>query len=301
VKLLKETLIVLAIGAAAIGAAVVVWQREPWKSERERELEWVRAYVAWRDEVDRAALLPASRSRDCAARLPEPPSARTREAAVIAERACGALARTLPFQTPPPDTLEEWVASHDEIVSQLLAGLLERTPPESAPRLVQAIEPIAGARAEVYCWDGDEWTQLAGEWEYLLAREEFWVAGYADPPRSRIHLDPTVCAPLQRFFGTSYAPFGNTASFELAEALVTLAHEAEHLRRPEASEAEVECAALQRVRGLVTAEGRSPAYADEMAGLAWDAGYPLQHEDYRDERCADGGPLDLHPETDVWP
>jgi hypothetical protein len=300
-RLLKELLVMLAIAAVAVGAAVVVWQREPWVSEGERELRWVRAYTAWRDGVDSSLTTPTGGFRACAATLPNPPSARTDKAAAIAERACRALARTPTYQSPPPDVLEKWVASHDEVVSALLAGLLERSPPEAAPRLVHAVEPIAGAGVNVLCWDGDEWTQLAGEWEYLFEREEFWVAGYADPERSRIHLDPTVCAPLRRFFGASYAPFGNTASFELAEALVTLAHEAEHLRRPEASEADVECAALQRVRGLVTAAGRSPAYAEEMAGLAWDAGYPLQYEDYRTTECVDGGSLDLRPETDVWP
>jgi hypothetical protein len=82
---------------------------------------------------------------------------------------------------------------------------------------------------------------------------------------------------------------------------VTLAHEAEHLRSPDASEADVECVAIQRVRDLVRAAGRSPSYQELMAGLAWDVGYPDLPEDYRTAACRDGSKLDVRPETSIWP
>jgi hypothetical protein len=298
-RLLKELLVVLAIAAAVVAAAVIVWKREPWVSEGERELRWVRSYAAWRDGVEHSLTKPTGGFRDCGTSLPEAPTERTRKSAAIAARGCRALARTPTYQFPPPDVLEEWDRSGADVTSELVAGLLGRTPPRSVPRLAQAVEPFAG-KARVLCWDAEAWTQLAEEFQ-LLESDEFWLAGYAEPERSEIHLDALVCAPLRRFFGSSYTPFGNEQSFVLSEALVVLAHEAEHLRRPDATEAEVECAALQRVRGLALSAGRSPAYAEEMAGLALDAGYPLQLEDYRTAECVDGGRLDLHPETDVWP
>jgi hypothetical protein len=64
-------------------------------------------------------------------------------------------------------------------------------------------------------------------------------------------------------------------------ALVTLVHEAEHVRGPYESEAVVDCYAIQGVRELVLAAGRSSSYANEIAG--------------------NGGRLDLHPKSSLWP
>jgi hypothetical protein len=124
-----------------------------------------------------------------------------------------------------------------------------------------------------------------------------WMAG----DTGTIDLAPETCEPLHRFFGGDYAPDLNEASFDLAIALVTLAHEAEHLRRHEASEADVECVAIQRVRDLVRAAGRAKPYEDLMAGLAWDVGYPGVPPEYWTARCRDGSRLDVRPATTVWP
>jgi hypothetical protein len=52
---------------------------------------------------------------------------------------------------------------------------------------------------------------------------------------------------------------------DLAVALVTLVHEAEHVRGPYESEAVVECYAIEGGRELVLAAGSS-SYANEIAG-----------------------------------
>jgi hypothetical protein len=117
----------------------------------------------------------------------------------------------------------------------------------------------------------------------------------------RIDLSPVVCDPLRRFLRSRYTPFLNLQSYQLAEALVTLAHEAEHLRHPEAAEDVVECYALQRVRAIVRDAERRPSYQKEMAGLAWEVGYPNTSDEYRTEDCRNGGPLDLHPRSQAWP
>ena len=38
-----------------------------------------------------------------------------------------------------------------------------------------------------------------------------------------------------------------------------------------------------------------------MALLAWDLGYPNLPPEYQTERCRNGGPLDLDPESNAWP
>jgi hypothetical protein len=159
---------------------------------------------------------------------------------------------------------------------------------------------IAGRRAEVNCWPEASWTPLVDHFQ-LIVRDEFWLAGLASPASGRIDLAPTVCEPLRMFFRGNYSPILNLQSFELAEAIVVLAHEAEHLRTPAESEAVVECHALQRVRSLVRRAGRRSGYQNEMAGLAWDVGYPQQLADYRTRLCRDGGGLDLHPRSTIWP
>jgi hypothetical protein len=302
-RLLKELLVFLAVAAVAVVAAAVVWQREPWVSEGEREHEWIEGYAAWRGAVEEE-IIGGTQRESCATSLDRaagsPPTQRTRAARRAAVDACVEFRNTVEVDELTI-ALEYWTDRHGRIEHDLWDGLAASAATATAPMLAAPVSAIAGpSRPDVLCWADEDWQRLAKEFQ-LLHRDEFRLAGYADPARSQIHLGSFVCEPLRRFFGGSYAPFGNTASFELAEALVVLAHEAEHLRQPDASEAEVECAALQRVRGLVTDAGRSPAYAEEMAGLAFEAGYPLQAEDYRTTKCVDGGPLDLHPETDVWP
>lgn len=293
----------LAVGVAGAAAVVVVFQREPWVSEREREREWIRGYVEWRAAVE-AEIIDGTLDEPCAVSLDRragsAPTERTRAARRAAVDACVELRNTVEVDELTI-ALEYWEDRHVGIAGDLWDGLAVSASPTSTPGLAARVAPIAGPRRpQVLCWPEDGWRDLQAEYQ-LLQRDEFWLAGYADPQRSQIHLDPAACAPLRRFFGTSYTPFGNDQSFQLAEALVVLAHEAEHLRSPQASEAEVECVALQRVRGLVTAAGRSSAYAEEIAGLAFDASYPLQDVDYRTSECVDGGPLDLNPDTDLWP
>ena len=119
--------------------------------------------------------------------------------------------------------------------------------------------------------------------------------------QGRIDLAPEVCERLRRYERRVFPAPLTLENLDLAEALVTLAHEAEHLRVPEASEADVECYALQRVRALVRRAERGRAYQAELAALATDLVYPYLPDEYRTGRCRDGGPLDLRPASRVWP
>ena len=137
---------------------------------------------------------------------------------------------------------------------------------------------LSGVHARVHCWLAEDWTPFAQDYDAVLPGKEFrGVAGVTTFP-SRIDLSPDVCGPLRLFFRGSYTPYFNTQSYELAEAIVALAHEAEHLRTPDASEAVVECHALQRARAVVRMAGRRPRYQKEIAALAWQVGYPQRYE-----------------------
>jgi hypothetical protein len=159
---------------------------------------------------------------------------------------------------------------------------------------------IAGEPARAYCWPERDWTPLAEQYR-LVRGDEFWLLGHADPGRRRIDLAPEVCGPLDLFLRGELPPLLTLDSFELAQALVVLAHEAEHLRVPDAPEAVVECYALQRVRDLVRRAGADRAYEEEIVGLVVDVSYPRLSPEYRTTKCRNGGPLDLRPASDVWP
>ena len=90
-------------------------------------------------------------------------------------------------------------------------------------------------------------------------------------------------------------------NFEMAQALMVVTHQAEHLKAPTASEAEVECSAVQHVRPLVRAAGWDAAYATEMASQAWELSYRQLPPAFRSPACRDGGPLDRNPRSSAWP
>ncbi|MDX6439109.1 MAG: hypothetical protein QOF45_1692 [Gaiellaceae bacterium] len=288
----------------AVGAFLWLVSWEPWKSrERERELAWLVGYAAWSDRIDAGLsggdYLPgANCERAYRNEVGDPPS-RLVPAARIALDGC----RRLRFSIAGSelgDGSVNWYDVRGLVLTDLTDRRMRVSRPERSPELAARATPLAGRHPEVLCWSSIDWEQLSEEWS-LVQVNELYPIGFADQAGGRIHLAPQICEPLRRFFGTDYAPNLNTESFDLAVALVTLAHEAEHLRSPRASEAEVECVAIQRVRDLVRADGRPRSYENLMAGLAWDVGYPDMPPAYRTGQCHDGSALDVRPETSVWP
>lgn len=295
--------LLLPVGFLALFAAVLaVAAWEPWASqERERELAWLEAYAAWSDRIDAGldggdSYAAANCAETYAAEVGEPP-ARLAGAGRIALAGCRRLSRSVTSTSGDPGG---WGDVRHEVLADLTERRTEAAAPARSRELAVRAAPLADTRPEVLCWTSADWDELNEEWQ-LIDLGEFWVVGFADADTDRVHLAPHVCDPLHRFFGSDYAPNLNEESLVLAEALVTLAHEAEHLRSPDAPEADVECVAIQRVRDLVRAAGRGQAYEDLMTGLAWDVGYPDVPPEYRTARCEDGGELDVRPATTVFP
>ena len=287
---MKGTLLTVGGTLALMAGLIALFAWRPWDSkQRERELAWVEALTVWVNGTDTAFERGgATRTVACEARFDakvgRPPTERLLRAHSFARRSCRGRLR-----------FSEW-----GIAGRLIEGHRRAAETTYEADLSRISKGISGRRASVHCWADEDWTPLSEQYG-LLRGDEFWLAGLADPVKHRIDLAPIVCTPLRRLFRGRYSPRLNFESFELSQALVVLAHEAEHLRVPDAEEDEVECYALQRVRNLVRDTGRSRWYQDEMAGLAWDVGYPNQLEDYRTERCYDGGPLDLHQDSSAWP
>jgi hypothetical protein len=300
----KRTLLVTFGLLAVIGALIVVTAWEPWKSrEREHEIAWLEAYAAWAERIDTGLSggdhVPATGCEASYESAVGDPPARLAEAERIILSGCRRLRSAI-----AESDLYAGSAEWDVVRGQVIADLTDRrarvAEPDAAPKLAVMATPLAGARPDVLCWSDRHWEELSEEWR-LIRVDELWPIGFADLEGGRIHLAPQICRPLDRFFGGNYAPYLNEESLDLAVALVTLAHEAEHLRSPRATEAEVECVALQRVRDLVSEEGRPDSYVNLMAGLALDVSYPDLPPDYRTDQCHDGSDLDVRPETSAWP
>jgi hypothetical protein len=80
-----------------------------------------------------------------------------------------------------------------------------------------------------------------------------------------------------------------------------LAHEVGHLRAPGATEAEVECRAVQEARGVARSLGASAAEADRLVRTYWRDVYPRIDSLYHSTQCHPGGYLDLDPANPRWP
>jgi hypothetical protein len=141
----------------------------------------------------------------------------------------------------------------------------------------------------------------------------YQVLGHADYTRRQIELQPSLCSALNQMLAEP-APPGTPASHTEAEATLVLTHEAVHLssypgRR---SEALTECRALQLVHDAALAAGVDDTTARALGheALRYDAQLPGPGDwrvglgeipNYRAPGCYDGGPLDIHPNSNDWP
>jgi hypothetical protein len=83
-------------------------------------------------------------------------------------------------------------------------------------------------------------------------------------------------------------------------ALHTLAHEAWHLEGVQ-NEAQAECYAIQSTALVAGRLGASPSVAEASARVVATQIYPRMPSEYVTSDCHDGGSLDLHPDSPVWP
>jgi len=195
------------------------------------------------------------------------------------------------------------------LAAALVAGCGGHGSPRAIDVVVQAsrVDPVLGAAAnllagrkvEVRCWSNRSWPVV----ERLLKREtgsRLDVAGAAHPAQGTIDLAPYICHDLVRFAADHDLHRVNEAS--LVVAIDVLAHESNHLAgsRAGATEAGVECNALQTVRRAALLLGADPALAASVARVDWREVYPQQPAGYRSAGCRPGGKLDLHP-GGSWP
>jgi hypothetical protein len=280
--------LIAAIGSILLGAAVVavsfLWPSgEPEGGLKNSELAWIGRYHQWEG------------GRSSCVSVPRAPTERLRRLAARARAACNAK--------------DDSNAVNDAIWDHFF---MSRSLPVSADAVTDShvnasLGPVASRMAEqavkVRCWSTEDWRRINREYSTAFPAIDYFLSGIADPYSDLIHLEGNLCRPLVRFFGTAYTPRRPLDRADLAEGLMVLAHEVEHIRdiHFSNSEAVIACYAVQRVRDLVRDEGRSAAFAADVAAYAWDVSYSGRDPDYHTKECRNGGPLDRRPTSDLWP
>ena len=159
---------------------------------------------------------------------------------------------------------------------------------------------IAHKHVDAHCWSFGDWASLNDEVSALYHHgTEFRASGFANIGADSIELDPYTCTTLAllqvRALDNDYRQY----ALSFAETVDTLAHEATHARGVE-NEAETECYAIQLVPETARLLGLPARIGRLFANAMW-RDYPHEPNGYATKGCRDGGPLDLHPGSAIWP
>ena len=165
----------------------------------------------------------------------------------------------------------------------------------SDPFLSEVASDLTAPEVKVHCWSEEQWRKA------MKIVGDRRVAGLADIVTFRIDLAPWVCRELAAVREAGEVPEDRNERLLFVDALVVLAHEAQHLTQAGGNEAVAECYAIQKTRDAARAFGASEEEAADLAGLAWSEIYGTLPDEYRSAQCHEGGPLDLNPETSEWP
>ena len=132
-------------------------------------------------------------------------------------------------------------------------------------------------------------------------RVQFDASGH---PADHTDLAPETCKALRHLDRVDFACIARGdcgfMQFNAAWAAHTLAHESFHLRGFE-DEGVTECYALQNTAFVAERLGVPTKQAEQLQAWVYDKGYPNEPQDYRATGCYNGGPLDLRPNSNVFP
>lgn len=318
--------------AGSVARAELDWVSRYSSWAENFQLAWARAGRAKGDALVGSSATSDLRSafgrlRTCASWLSEDvgaaPTPRLRRAETLMRGACASIGRAVDTELGGagrdpgrvlPEANAQWERASELwiLAEQRLRELLgdaRPLPVRSArvreshvdPRYGRAAAEVTHDTVEVRCWSKPDWKAVTAVLAALDPHDYVHYAGVASPDQRRVSLAPWICADLARLAYSDKRPSSGPDAVELAAAVLTLAHEAIHVRAPGATEAETECYALQEIRRVAQALGATPAYAGGLAHLAWTEVYQLGDEVYWTPACRSGGPLDVDPERRAWP
>ncbi len=174
----------------------------------------------------------------------------------------------------------------------------------------RAVSRLIRTDAQVRCWskrDWRVWEDLDPNFKYTMG----FVLGHikvslipldlaVSYDNDKLQLNPRICTKLDRFTYKHWRPSGPESMRRVAEAMLVLAHEAQHVGGVD-SESVAECFAVQRLDMTARLLGASASYARRISRIGWRYVHSTLPLAYANPRCRDGGNLDLDPANSSWP
>ena len=162
-------------------------------------------------------------------------------------------------------------------------------------RYTFAASRLVGEQVTVSCFKPADWRR-----KFTSDESPGKIGGFVELHGAVGNLSPPVCRWLDKLAYGREQPQDLPAMAYMAQAVLILAHEAQHaagIRK----EAKAECYGMQQMNRLARMLGASAAYADQITDFFWVRMYPLAAPDYRSDECRPGGRLDLRKRIAAWP
>jgi hypothetical protein len=261
----------------------------------ERELTWVRGYSTWAITFWDEGFRPrpgAGVRRVCLEPLDEAgaaPTSRLRAAEREARRACRHLA------AGSVNDAEAAAEAADESMYPLLLENQKLKVRSGVATTASHIDldlgfaagGLSGEPVEVRCWNGADWKRFIGERNAWESGEDDYddIDGTADLQGGRMHLRLEHCNILVSLRREEVAERSAEGLVDAGVALLTYAHEIGHFAAPEASEAEVECAAYRYARRLDRELELTPTEVELLLDAYRAEVAPTLPNSYRDPNC----------------
>ena len=193
-----------------------------------------------------------------------------------------------------------WDPPNDDGPLPTLGGMTEASRIE--PLYTRIAGELAGHDVEVRCWSETDWADRSdevAEWTHGQLRPGDWTA-YVSWDHDRANLSPAICRTLGRWAYERQWPDDRWEVFDFAWSVKVLAHEAQHLRGID-NEAKADCYGLQHMTVVGRGLGLGEEAARSVTEYAWLYIYPRARGEYWSAECRDGGELDLHRDSSIWP
>jgi hypothetical protein len=161
-------------------------------------------------------------------------------------------------------------------------------------RLGRIVTRLAQRRARVYCYSSADWNGAPGSlgpWRAFVR--------YTTKPTS-VLISPEICTQLTALAESHTRVWRDDWPDALARSVGSLAHEAAHVSGIR-NEAKADCYGLQWIARAARMLGRTRAEGAYLATVYLKHWRPWHPPAYLSRECRNGGKLDLHPQSTVWP
>ena len=170
---------------------------------------------------------------------------------------------------------------------------------EADARLTAVVSRLSGRPAVARCWSSAGWQRRLARWHYAQGARSEWRAFTVPLETPAVELSPSICTVLHRVARLRRPVWNEPAVVPIVWSVAALSHESVHASGI-SNEAKAECFGLQRIPLVARALGRTAAEGRYLVRLYWELWYRFDRPPKSSE-CRDGGKLDLHTDSAVWP